>query len=89
MEFAEEGGMNDYFVVYDMNGERDEVFRTDSPKVIEAFKDFYENQFKATIREEIQRFREAQEEKKKEAERVAKEAIRAERKTKLDKFMKD
>ena len=89
MEFGEEGGMNDYFVVYDMNGDRDEVFRTDSPKVIEAFKDFFENQFKATIRETIQKFKQAQEEKKREAERAAKEAIRAERKAKLDKFMKD
>lgn len=89
MEFGEDGGMNDCFVVYDMNGDRDEVFRTKSPKVIEAFKEFYENTFKAAIKEQIQKFKQAQEEKKAEAERAAKEAIRAEKKGKLDKFMKD
>jgi len=89
MEFEEEG-MNDYFVVYDMSGsERDEVFRTDSPKVIEDFKTFFENEFKASIKEQIQKFKEAQEEKKREAERLAKEEIRKERKGKLEKFMKD
>jgi hypothetical protein len=73
-----------------MNGnDRDEVFRTDDPKVIEEFKDFFENEWKATVRNQIQQFKEAQEEKKREAETKAKEAIRQERKGKLEKFMKE
>jgi hypothetical protein len=88
MEFAGEPGESQYLVVYNINGGREEVFRCSSPKAIEEFKDFFENQFKAAVREQIQRFKQAQEEKKAEEERKAKEAIRAERKSKLDKFMK-
>lgn len=88
MEFAGEPGTSEYLVVYDINGDREEVFRCSSPKAIEAFRDFFENQFKASIKEQIQKFKQAQEEKKAEEERKAKEAIRAEKKSKLDKFMK-
>lgn len=88
MEFAGEPGESQYLVVYNINGGREEVFRCSSPKAIEEFKDFFENQFKAAVREQIQKFKQAQEEKKAEEERKAKEAIRAERKSKLDKFMK-
>lgn len=90
MEFAGEPGTSEYFVIYDMSGsDRDEVFRTDDPKVIEEFKNFFQNEWKAAIRAQIQQFKEAQEEKRREAERKAKEEIRKERKAKLDKFMKD
>ena len=88
MEFAGDPGESQYLVVYNTNGGREEVFRCSSPKAIEEFKDFFENQFKASIKEQIQKFKQAQEEKKAEEERKAKEAIRAERKSKLDKFMK-
>jgi hypothetical protein len=90
MEFGGEGESHEFFVIFDMNGnDRDEVFRTDDPKVIEEFKDFFENEWKATVRNQIQQFKEAQEEKKREAETKAKEAIRQERKGKLEKFMKE
>jgi len=90
MEFGEEGESHQYFVIFDTAGkDRDEVFRTDDPKVIEEFNDFFENEWKASVRSQIQQFKEAQEEKKREAEAKAKEAIRAERKGKLDKFMKE
>lgn len=88
MEFAGESGESQYLVVYNVNGGREEVFRCSSPRAIEEFKDFFENQFKASIKEQIQKFKQAQEEKKAEEERKAKEAIRAERKSKLEKFMK-
>ena len=90
MEFGEEGGSSEYFVIYDMaGGKRDETFRTDDPKVIEEFKNFYENEYKAAIKAQIQAYKEAQEEKKREAERRAKEELRAQRKEKLDKFLKE
>ena len=90
MEFGEEGGESEYFVVYNTNGSgREETFRCSSPKVIDSFKDFFENEFKAAIRDQIQRYKEAQEEKQREAERIAKEEKRASQKEKLDKFMKD
>lgn len=88
--FAEEGGSSEYFVIYNMSGGgREEVFRTDDPKTIEEFKDFFQNGYKAAIKAQIVAFKEAQEEKKLEAERRAKEQMRQERKEKLDKFMKE
>lgn len=90
LEFAEEGGSKEYFVIFDMSGsERDEVFRTDDPKVIEEFKNFFENEWKAAVKNQIQQFKQAQEEKKREAEEKAREEIRKERKGKLEKFMKE
>ena len=90
MGFGDEGGVNEYFVIFDMSGgKRDEVFRTDDPKTIESFKDFFENEWKGAVKAQIQQFKEAQEEKKREAEAKAKEKIRQEKKSKLDKFMKD
>jgi len=88
LEFGEDGGSSEYFVIFDTaGGGREEVFRTDNPKIIEEFKDFYENGYKAAIQAQIQAYKEAQEEKKREAERRAKEELRKERREKLDKFM--
>jgi hypothetical protein len=81
---------SEYFVLYNMGGsEREEIFRTDSPKVIKDFIDFFENEWKADVKSQIQAFKQAQEEKKEKAEVEAKEKIRKERKSKLDQFMKE
>ena len=90
MEFGNEGESHEYFVIYDMSGgDREEVFRTDNPKVIEEFKNFFENEWKAAVRTQIQQFKEAQEEKKREAEAKAKEELRQKQKANLDKFLKE
>ena len=89
MDFKEEEGTTECFVVYNMSGsEREEVFRTDSTSVIDSFKDFFENTFKGAMKEQILKFKQAQEDKKKEAELAAREKKRAEQKGKLDQFMK-
>ena len=44
--FSEEPEVKEFFAVFDMSGEREEVFRTDNPSVIKAFQDFFENSFK-------------------------------------------
>ena len=89
MDFKEEEGTSEYFVVYNMTGEeREEVFRTDSANVISQFKDFFENTFKGSMKEQILKFKQAQEDKKKEAELAAREKKREQQKGKLDQFMK-
>ena len=89
MDFKEEEGTSECFVVYNMSGgEREEVFRTDSTTVIEQFKDFFENAFKGSMKEQILRFKQAQDEKKKEKELEAKEKMRQAKRAKLDQFMK-
>jgi hypothetical protein len=90
MEFHEDGETHEYFAVFDMSGsEREEIFRTDSATVIDKFKDFFENTFKGAMKEQIVAFKQAQEEKRKEAELRAKEKAHEERKIKVDKFMKE
>lgn len=89
-DFNTDEKTHEYFAVFNMTGEeREEIFRTDSPTVIEKFKDFFENSFKGAMKEQIMKFKQAQEEKKKEAEIAAKEKIHQEKKVKLDKFMKE
>jgi midasin len=89
-EFAsEESETKEFFAVFDMAGsEREEVFRTDNPSVIIQFTDFFENSFKACMKEQIARFKQAQEDKRNEAELKAKEKQREERKGKLNNFLK-
>ncbi|MDD5650790.1 MAG: hypothetical protein PHF86_10320 [Candidatus Nanoarchaeia archaeon] len=90
MGFDTDEETHEYFAVFNMAGEeREEIFRTDSPTVIEKFKDFFENSFKGAMKEQIMKFKQAQEEKKKEAEIAAKEKLHQEKKVKLDKFMKE
>lgn len=86
--FSEEPEVKEFFAVFDMSGEREEVFRTDNPSVIKAFQDFFENSFKACMKEQILKFKQAQEDKRKEAELKAEQKRREEQKEKLDKFMK-
>ncbi len=86
---SEESETKEFFAVFDMTGsEREEVFRTDNPSVIKQFTDFFENSFKACMKEQIARFKQAQEDKRNEAELKAKEKQREERKGKLDNFLK-
>ena len=86
--FSEEPEVKEFFAVFDMSGEREEVFRTDNPSVIKAFQDFFENSFKSCMKEQILKFKQAQEDKRKEAELKAEQKRREEQKEKLDKFMK-
>jgi hypothetical protein len=86
---SEEPETKEFFAVFDMTGsEREEVFRTDNPSVIKQFTDFFENSFKACMKEQIAKFKQAQEDKRNEAELKAKEKQREERKGKLDNFLK-
>jgi hypothetical protein len=86
---SDEPETKEFFAVFDMSGsEREEVFRTDNPSVIKQFTDFFENAFKACMKEQIARFKQAQEDKRNEAELKAKEKQREERKGKLDNFLK-
>lgn len=86
---ADEPETKEFFAVFDMSGgEREEVFRTDNPSVIKQFTDFFENSFKACMKEQIAKFKQAQEDKRNEAELKAKEKQREERKGKLDNFLK-
>lgn len=85
----EEPETKEFFAIFDMSGgEREEVFRTDNPSVIKQFNDFFENSFKACMKEQIAKFKQAQEDKRNEAELKAKEKQREERKGKLDAFLK-
>jgi len=85
----EEPETKEFFAIFDMGGsEREEVFRTDNPSVIKQFNDFFENSFKACMKEQIAKFKQAQEDKRNEAELKAKEKQREERKGKLDAFLK-
>jgi len=87
--FESEPETREFFAVFDISGsEREEVFRTDSPTVIKQFNDFFENSFKASMKEQILKFKQAQDDKRAEAELKAKEKQREEQKGKLDQFMK-
>jgi hypothetical protein len=85
---SDEADEREFFAVFDMSGEREEIFRSDDPSLIKSFMDFYENAFKGSMKEQILKFKEAQEEKRKEAELKAEQKQREERKGKLDGFMK-
>lgn len=90
LSFASEGESAENFVLYDISGsERDIVFRTKDPKVIESFRDFFENTFKAAIKEQIRIFKEAQAQKEAEEKAKADEELRKKRKGKFDKFIKE
>jgi len=90
LKFRDENESSEYFVIYDMSsGGREEIFRTNSPKVIKEFKDFFENEWKAAVRSQIQQFKNAQEEKRKEAEAKAMEELKKKKKSKLEKFLKE
>lgn len=77
-------------VVYNMSGEnRDEIFRNSNNSVMHAFEDFYENTFKGTMKAIIAKARAKSEEIKKEREVKAKEQELAQKKSKVDQFLKE
>jgi hypothetical protein len=79
--------VKEYFVVYDMTSERDEIFRCESTNVINAFNDFYENTFKGAMKEMINKYKEKKEAEKIEAEKKEKTKQDAKKREKLDKFL--
>jgi hypothetical protein len=88
-DFESKPETKEFFAVFDMSGsEREEVYRTDNPSVIKQFTDFFENSFKSSMKEQIAKFKQVQEDKHAEAENKAKEKQREERKGKLDIFLK-
>lgn len=90
LDFSNEDEPKKCFVIYNIKGtNRDEVFRTSEPEVIEEFNNFYENEFKAAIKAQIQTFKQAHEEKIANAEAKTKEELMKKRKSKLDKFLKE
>jgi len=82
-------GGNRFFVVFDMSkDQREEIFKSDSSSVIEAFEDFYENTFKGSIKAQILKRKEKEGEIKKKIEMKEKEKLEKQKKEKLNKFLK-
>jgi len=76
-------------VVYEMNKEnRDEIFRTSLTSVMHAFEEFYENTFKGAMKAIITKAREKQEQIQKDIEIKSKEEEIKNKKSKVDKFLK-
>jgi hypothetical protein len=83
------GELKKCLVVYDMTSERDEIFRCSSNSVMHAFEDFYENTFKGAMKNIIAKTKETQEQQKKEADLKAKEQELQNKKSKVEKFLKE
>jgi len=82
-------GGNRFFVVFDMSkDQREEIYKSDSSSVIEAFEDFFENTFKGSIKAQIQKRKEKEGEIKKKIEMKEKEKMDKQKKEKLNKFLK-
>lgn len=83
-----EGPPQTYLVVYDMSGgEREEIFRNGSTNAVKAFRDFYENTFKGSMKVIIQEYKMKKAQEKKEAEAKEKERKEKEKSSKLQKFL--
>ena len=82
-------GPQKYFVVYDMNGdgEREEILRTGSNNVVNAFKEFYNDTFKGTMKNIILQYKQAKEQQKIEAEKQEKKTVEKEKGSKISKFL--
>jgi hypothetical protein len=77
-----------YLVVYDLSGgERDEIFRCGSTNVVNAFKDFYNDKFKGSMKNIIIQYKEQKAKEKAEAEKAEKKKAEKEKESKLDKFL--
>jgi len=77
-----------YLVVYDLSGdERDEIFRTGSNNVVNAFNDFYNDKFKGSMKNAILQYKEKKAQEKAEAEKSEKKKAEKEKESKLDKFL--
>ena len=77
-----------YFVVYDNSGdEREEILRTGSNNVVNAFKEFYNDTFKGSMKSIILKYKEAKEQQKIEAEKQEKQKVEKEKGSKISKFL--
>jgi hypothetical protein len=77
-----------YLVVYDVTGdERDEIFRCGSTNAVKAFRSFYEDTFKSTMKSVIQEYKEKKEQEKIEAEKSEKKKEESEKQRKVKKFL--
>jgi hypothetical protein len=77
-----------YFVVYDISGdEREEIFRCGSNNVVNAFKSFYNDTFKGSMKNAILKYKEAKELEKQEAEKAEKQKEETSKESKLKKFL--
>lgn len=77
-----------YFVVYDMSGdEREEILRTGSNNVANAFAEFYNDVFKGTMKSVILQYKEQKEAEKAEAEKKEKQKVQKDKQSKLSKFL--
>lgn len=77
-----------YFVVYDISGdEREEIFRCGSNNVVNAFKSFYNDTFKGSMKNAILKYKQAKELEKKEAEKAEKQKVETSKDSKLKKFL--
>lgn len=81
-------GPQTYFVVYDITGdEREEIFRCGSNNVINAFREFYNDTFKGSMKNAILKYKEAKEAEKLEAEKSEKKKAESTRDSKFKKFL--
>jgi len=77
-----------YFVVYDISGdEREEILRCGSNNVVNAFTAFYNDTFKAAMKNIILQYKAQKEQQKKEAEKTEKKKVETEKDSKLKKFL--
>jgi len=77
-----------YFVVYDISGEgREEIFRCGSNNVINTFKEFYNDTFKASMKNAIIKYKELKQKEKMSAEKSQKKKQEKQKDSKLRKFL--
>jgi len=77
-----------YLVVYDISGdEREEIFRCGSNNVVNAFKEFYNDTFKGSMKAAILNYKEQKEQEKVKAEKSEKEKAQSDKQSKLKKFL--
>jgi len=77
-----------YFVVYDISGdEREEIFRCGSNNVVNAFNEFYNDTFKAAMKNIILQYKAKKDKERKEVEKSEKKKIEANKNSKFRKFL--
>lgn len=77
-----------YFVVYDISGdEREEILRTGSNNVVNAFNSFYNDKFKGAMKDIIVKYQEKKKELKIEAEKSEKQKVEKDKDSKIKKFL--
>lgn len=77
-----------YFVVYDISGDqREEIFRCGSNNVVNAFKAFYNDTFKGSMKAAILSYKEKKAQEKIEAEKSEKKKAESAKDSKVKKFL--